>query len=119
MKTTKGTILSIGYGDNFLLDDDFDLNEIRSLTPVKESGGVFVPDDDCKIELHFNKEYKVDHEDAMAVELAATIEDRDRWYKWFTEGGKKQEELKKEIDGLKIQLAEMTTGPCAYPEKPF
>ena len=104
-------ILEIGYSAKLALTKSFDLNIIRNMLLVKDNGKAYIPDEDTQMSLIFNRTVIV--EPAAVEENRVTVaeERADNLHRWWKEEKTKAEELRKELDCLKLQLQQLIPEP--------
>ena len=103
------TTIQFGYGDEWTLPDQFDLNVIRHLRKVETVGDKrLIKTGATQITLYTNVDLSVTEEEKDTAKLEDATMRADRNYRWYEEEKAKTKKIQDELLCLKAQFAELT-----------
>lgn len=110
-------ILEISYNGKLAILANFDLNDLRKLVPVKESGSNYIPDPEPRMTLHFGKTFLYEDNEVNQSRVDEAEERAGNLHRWWQEERAKNEKLKDEMEQIRLQLQQLIPVPKEEVEK--
>jgi phosphopantetheine adenylyltransferase len=101
-------IISFGYNEDYVVDESFDLNQLRKLRRTKKVGNVRTLDEsNNNITVKFGATITIDEEVVNDELLQETKESLENYRKWYHQEQEKVKNLNADIDCIKQQINEL------------
>lgn len=99
-------LIKFGWSAQYAVDREFDLNQLRYFTKIKEKGKKYVTSDDAdeNIFIKVNIDMTEDKEEIEKIDLEEITKDRDNYKRWYQEGQSEFTKAKKELECLKASI---------------
>jgi len=105
-------VITFGWGEEYAVRGNFDLNTLRDLIKVKEVGGKYVLDDPerTNIVVKVNKPVAFNREDIENAEFIEAKGSADLYKKWYNDATAKINTLEAQIKGLLVPVEDTQEG---------
>lgn len=102
----KCDIVKFGYSNEVAVDQNFDLNLLRRMKQVKDVRGTYVPREDSDIEVKLSQKIVLDEPEIEKINIDDLQRNSDQYREWWLNEQKKSEKVSKELECLKLELAQ-------------
>jgi hypothetical protein len=105
-------VIKFYYGREFMVDEQFDLNQLRRLNKVKKVGSTYIldPDNTEKIEVIIEANFVLGESQTEKVIVEELTKDKDQYSKLWTEERERTNKLSNELNCAKLEIDALKKG---------